>query len=791
MGECRPSPSRRPRNRRGMMRSSSTGTGLGAEYAPSATSQFVATSPTNRSRRLELGSVATSKSGESLDDIGVSGVKPRVHFARSSNVTHETDTTGISGKRSGRRRRLSVTDAGQLASQATKKFGATVEKAGGLAAKLKRGALSNFALKKISYDNGAAWNARLASPLVHVNIQVSCRNLPHRTTRQVNAFAVIWKCPNGYTGHLDKAKGGRMCPLPRNLEHEIGRTEVVRNSQNPIFLETFKVQYKFEEQQTFLIRIYDEDLGYTSDLKEHDFLGGYVFTLGSLMGHPQHKIFTTSLDPENPDACLILQGRELDTARKFLEFRFTGYGLSTSSESVLKTTDPFFMLETWDEDDGEWHPLWKSEVIFHEHNPKWATASLSLLALCGGNLDENLRITFWSSGRHHADEYLGFVDTTVRDLGIDTPDAEEGVAFPIKIRKKVFFGAGSRLQKAGTVHVVKASIVDKPTFLQYIHCGWEINLVVAVDCAASLSHNKENASNQFQNGASKNKYQRALDEIGTLMEPYSRSQYFRMWGFNAQVSMDDNDNVFVMNDKVAGSKGLVRTYSKYFLEGNRFISRHKASHVAPLITKAIFQAIEEKEKRGSYTLLCILTSGHVTDLEATVDAVHRAATDAPISIAFIGCEDDNNLDKTQQYFDKTKVQRSISGIRISRDVAAFTSFAEFGNDASHVIAEGLRELPEQMIQRFFQSGIDPSKPVAKIDRSLNVHKERKKDPSHHHRTKHKSPPHRQRHASPHHDKQGSPRRGDRQSPRRRNSGTHKKETKSSDRERRRRRRSSA
>ena len=33
-----------------------------------------------------------------------------------------------------------------------------------------------------------------------------------------------------------------------------------------------------------MIRVYDEDLRYATDLKEHDYLGGCVFSLGQLMG---------------------------------------------------------------------------------------------------------------------------------------------------------------------------------------------------------------------------------------------------------------------------------------------------------------------------------------------------------------------------------------------------------------------------------------------------------------------------------------------------------------------------
>jgi hypothetical protein len=44
------------------------------------------------------------------------------------------------------------------------------------------------------------------------------------------------------------------------------------------------LEFAFHEEQAYIIRAYDEDLRYATDLKEHDYLGGCTFTLGQLMG---------------------------------------------------------------------------------------------------------------------------------------------------------------------------------------------------------------------------------------------------------------------------------------------------------------------------------------------------------------------------------------------------------------------------------------------------------------------------------------------------------------------------
>lgn len=635
----------------------------------------------------------------------------------------------------------------------------TVEAANEVAAKIKtRGfmdALGTFAMKKITFDERAAWNARLTSPVIPVQLFVQCRDLPSRTTRHANAFCVLWEVPSGYTGcdKIDNRRAaendtstatgtGRPCRLPRKQEREIGRSEVVHDSQNPIFMQSINVKYRFESDQWFLLRIYDQDLGYTHDLKEHDYIGGFAFSLGDLMGRPSHKLITMLGDGAGEEevetestnsALLILKARESQAAKTFLEFRISAHGLQTTADSVLSTnvlstTDPYYMLERWSDEEEEWYPVWKSEVVFHDHNPAWGAASLSLLSVCDGNLEEDLRVTFWESHSHIPDEFLGYAKTSTRDL-VSTP--EDGKRLPIKNRKKVFFGAARKLQQVGEMQVLRASLKEQHTFLQYLCGGCELNILFAVDCGAAIDHSDGNSATHFVHGKWMNHYQAAIDKIGSIMESYSRSVPFSMKGYNATADIDQTENFFAMGAEILGKDGLLKTYEKYLLRGNRFMQRSDESILAPLITETIFESIQATKLQHCYSILFVFTSGHVSDLQETVNALLRAATDAPLSVVFIGCEE-YDLEGLKGYYSKTKVQRSISGIRLSRDNTSFASFKECGGDPIQVATDALKDLPEQIVQRFFQEGINP-KPAPKTDPATlaNIHK----DGSKHHSKK--------------------------------------------------------
>jgi hypothetical protein len=102
---------------------------------------------------------------------------------------------------------------------------------------------------------------------------------------EINFFCVIgvlWKLPNGFSPVTDEKE--MPSQLPGSQEVELGRTEIARACVDPTFKHKFRLEYSFHEVQTFVIRVYDEDLRYATDLKEHDYLGGCIFTLGQLMG---------------------------------------------------------------------------------------------------------------------------------------------------------------------------------------------------------------------------------------------------------------------------------------------------------------------------------------------------------------------------------------------------------------------------------------------------------------------------------------------------------------------------
>ena len=61
-------------------------------------------------------------------------------------------------------------------------------------------------------------------------------------------------------------------------KENLGRTEVIWDSDNPCFVKQFEVDYFFEEQQIFVAEAYDmDDESKENDLNKQDFIGRFEF----------------------------------------------------------------------------------------------------------------------------------------------------------------------------------------------------------------------------------------------------------------------------------------------------------------------------------------------------------------------------------------------------------------------------------------------------------------------------------------------------------------------------------
>lgn len=555
----------------------------------------------------------------------------------------------------------------------------------------------------------AAWSSKVTAPVIKVDLVIQCKRLPKKDLlSQADAFCVLWQVPNGYAPTI---VNGMPSKLPGRQEEERGRTEVARASVNPTFKHRFRLEYSFHEEQTFVLRVYDEDLRYATDLKEHDYLGGCLFTLGQLMGSRGNTL-AKRLGREK--AFMIVTGEEILETREVLEFRFSCQDLVKErslidQSKVLDQCRPYFRLERLNNEDQSWEVVWKSEVLKDTLDPTWTHARLPLQLLCHDTQSNPLKITIWDYEKHSSShDLLGFVESTVAEIVEKAKDGGIPVFIVMREKKKLF--RGSKLKHVGLLKVLKASVIQIPSMLQYLSGGCSLDLMIGIDC--TIANGEWGSEKNLHYSASHwlNDYQAGIMQLGSIAENFARGKHSSIWGFGAKIK-DEFRRCYCVADHLCGGKELLKAYDDNIAENPDF-SLGEPAFLRPLIQSATFRTIKSSKRRQCYTVLTIFTAGEIVDLADTVDIICTAAEDAPLSIVIVGVGNKDFTELQKLCGDENGTLRDSRGIPIAREIVTFVSFKQFGGNATEVIAAALKDIPEQFVE--YHSVINGFKPLPAV-----------------------------------------------------------------------------
>lgn len=576
-------------------------------------------------------------------------------------------------------------------------------------------------------DSKIAWESRITAPSIKLDLVIECHRLPKKDSfSEADAFCGVWELPSG----LPTTKGKKVSRLPTRQEREVGRTEVVRATSGPKFTTKFRLEYRFQAQQTYVVRVYDEDLRYATDLKEHDFIGGSIFTLGELMGAGGCTI-ARPLGAGKPFVVLI--GQEIIETREVLEFRFAGQDLGMldrksknkvfaakdavsnikkAALEAMDAPDPYFRLEQLNTEDQSWTVVWKSEVIMDTKFPTWNVARLPLQLLCQDD-DPNkpLKITIWEWNRFTAHDVVGYVETSVQEL---VSKAKRGIpVLDVMVEKRRLFG-GMKPVHAGSLKVLKSRILHIPSMLQYLSGGCELDLMVAIDCTLNNGNPAQQDGLHYSSDSWLNDYQAILFKIGSVFDSYE-GQDFVLWGYGARTPASQQ-SYFPMGERLKGANDLVKAYDRCFSPTNRNrLIMERDANLKQIVQSAMSRSVKAIENhRQCYSTLVILSTGCVSDVKESIEAICQAE-DAPLSIVVIGIgQGDFKPIKELAGGDDGRLFHS-NGVQVQRQIVQFVALNEYHGNTRECVSEALHEIPEQFVQHFVNSGIQPMPPKAVPD----------------------------------------------------------------------------
>lgn len=192
-------------------------------------------------------------------------------------------------------------------------------------------------------------------------------------------------------------------------ETNLGKTEVCKNTLNPMWTTRFITEYTKELELTLAVELFDD----VSKGKNKP-MGSATFELGEVLRSSGH-VKAAALKPSGELYVRVQDLADFNRGTLNLQLR----GVQLENIEVFSKSDPFYEIQSAQSlPNGSrfWQPVYRSETIKNNLQPKWNGCQLSIESLCAGNQERPLQIRIYDwekSGKHKP---MGMVRTSVKGL---------------------------------------------------------------------------------------------------------------------------------------------------------------------------------------------------------------------------------------------------------------------------------------------------------------------------------------------------------------------------------------
>nr|XP_004235846.1 protein BONZAI 1-like isoform X1 [Solanum lycopersicum] len=496
---------------------------------------------------------------------------------------------------------------------------------------------------------------------------------------------------------------------------ELTRTEVVLNSLNPKWITKYTMAYYFETVQNLVFRVYDIDTQFHNQdvkmlkLEEQDFLGEASCTLAQIVTKSDRSLTMDLVCGEQFSGQaharkfgkLTIFAEESISSKTTVELKLRCSELE--SKDLFSKSDPFLVVSKTTES-GIVVPICKTEVMKNDHSPTWKPVFLKIQQI--GSKENPLIIEcydFNSNGKH---SLIGKIQKSLLDLEkLHSAGTGANLFIPTAMGPK----QENKVLKS-QLFVESYSEKIQYTFLDYLAFGYELNFMVAIDFTASNGNPRLPDSLHYIDPSGRpNAYQRAILDVGEVLQFYDSDKRFPAWGFGARPIDGPVSHCFNLNGsstycEVEGIQGIMMAY----ISALHNVSLAGPTLFGPVITSAAHiasQSLTNNERK--YFVLLIITDGVITDLQETKDALVQAA-DLPLSILIVGV---GGADfKEMEILDADKGERleSTTGRVAVRDIVQFVPLRDVQNGDVSVVQSLLAELPSQLLEYMRSRKIQPT-----------------------------------------------------------------------------------
>ncbi|RYR66369.1 hypothetical protein Ahy_A03g012358 isoform C [Arachis hypogaea] len=337
----------------------------------------------------------------------------------------------------------------------------------------------------------------------------------------------------------------------------------------------------------------------------------------------------------------------------------------------------------------------KTEVIKNDLSPQWKPVFLNIQQV--GGKDNPLILECYNFNTNGKHDLIGKVQKSLAELVKLHASGQGGTLF-------LPTGGGRNSHNKvlkSRVYLDKFSESVQYSFLDYLSAGFELNFMVAIDFTASNGNPRLPDSLLYIDPSGRpNTYQKAIVEVGEVLQFYDSDKRFPTWGFGARPIDGPVSHCFNLNGsshycEVEGIQGIMMAYTSALLN----VSLAGPTLFGPVISNAALIASQSVATGArKYFVLLIITDGVVTDLQETKDALVKAS-DLPLSILIVGV---GGADfKEMEILDADKGERleSSFGRVASRDIVQFVPFRDVQSGEISVVQALLAELPTQFLSQ--------------------------------------------------------------------------------------------
>jgi len=549
------------------------------------------------------------------------------------------------------------------------------------------------------------------------------KNVAGRFRGTSDPYAIVTYLPGGYCSGSEG--------------ETLGVTETVKDDLNPIWTKFFNINYELGKLKVINVGIFDK----MKDGETDKTMGSAAFEIGDMLGS---KGNITAKRLRN-GGVLFAKVRHVPRADGDLYIKLRGFNVKNVDRGFLRRgkSDPYFEISYLEDDSAGWTPVARSKKISHTLNPCWKPTEVALDRLCDNDRDKAIRITVLDHERSGKHQLIGSVEATVNTLlaaVTSANDAQKDIDMTLALELKDEAGsfAGSLVVTEAFVNGDTANSSTRPgevngnimtedakinyesgekqdsesipsnqssrsrraSFIEYISGGCEINMCVAIDFSSANGNPREEGTLHYATGdESFNDYESAIASVASIIAKYDSDNKFPVWGFGAKYN-GEMQNCFQIGEEAVGVEGVISSYRDVFrtdlaMSGPSVM--HKVIEVAASQAKKTHN-IAAKEGGQAYTILLILTCGHIYEMEETKKALEAASLE-PLSVVIVGIG--NAEFHAMQFLDDLDVKPP------ARDITQFVEFQKHKNSKYSAAGATLEEIPDQLVDYFHGRGIPP------------------------------------------------------------------------------------